>query len=202
MMSGSRDETAQSGGARDDAKDAGPTARATGRGLPGWYAVLDERGARDLPHKDIARLLSDEFGLSGWWSQSVTVEYEKHIGRRVTGQRQDGRYEGTATKTLSGDMDAVLDRWVAHLPSDAAAVTFDGIELAGEPSVSRTEKWRYWRASLADGSRVTVTISDKPGGTGASGGPLSTLTVTSSKLASLEEAARWKTFWRAYLIRL
>jgi hypothetical protein len=68
--------------------------------------------------------------------------------------------------------------------------------------VSRTEKWRYWRAALADGTRVTVTISDKPGSAAKAGGPASTLAVTSSKLASREDAARWKSFWRAYLNEL
>jgi hypothetical protein len=188
-----------SGEAQGAAEGDGPVKRATGRGLPEWFTLLDERGARDLPHKDIARLLNAEYGVPGWWSQNVTVEYERHIGRRETGQGQDGRYEGTATRTLPGSMDEVLDRWTERLPEDPAAITFDGIELAGEPSVSRTEKWRYWRAPLADGSRVTVTIGEKPGGAAGAGGPASTLAVTSSKLTTRDEAARWKTFWRAYL---
>jgi hypothetical protein len=176
-----------------------PVARATGRDLAEWFALLDERDAREMPHKDIARLLNTEYGVPGWWSQNVTVEYEKHIGRRETGQRQDGQYEATATRTFPGTMDDVLERWTARLPADRAAMTFDGIEVADLPGVSRTEKWRYWRAALADGSRVTVTIGEKPGGPVTAGGPASTLAVTSSKLATREEAARWKTFWRAYL---
>ena len=140
--------------------------------------------------------------MPGWWSQNVTVEYEKHIGRRETGQTQSGEYEGTATRTLPGTMDEVLDRWIARLPDDPAAAGFDGVGLAGDPSVSRTEKWRYWRATLADGSRVTVTISDKPGGAAKAAGPASTLAVTSSKLRTREESARWKSYWRAYLAEL
>lgn len=179
--------------------DDTPVTRATGRGLHEWFAILDEHGARDLPHRDIARLLSGEHGVSGWWSQNVTVEYERHIGRRDTGQTQSGDYEGTVSKTLPGRMDEVLDRWTARLSADPAAAVFDGVAFAGEPRVSRTEKWRYWRVSLADGSRVTVTIQDKPGGPAGAAGPASTLVVTSGKLETREEAARWKTFWRAYL---
>lgn len=197
-MGSERDEARQPGAE----KDSGPTLRATGRDLPAWFAVLDKRGARDLPHKDIARLLADDYGVSGWWSQSVTVDYEKHIGRRETGQRQDGRYEGTATRTLPGTMDEVLGRWLAALPADPGTPTFDGVELAGAPRVSRTGKWRYWRAELADGSHVTVTIGEKPGGAARAGGPASTLAVTSSKLASPEQAARWKIYWRTYLAGL
>ena len=179
-----------------------PVMKATGRELREWFAILDEHEARDLPHKDIARLLTAEYEVPGWWSQSVTVEYEKHIGRRETGQTQSGEYEGTATRTLPGTMDEVLERWMARLPDDPAAAVFDGVGFAGEPSVSRTDKWRYWRVTLADGSRVTVTIADKPGGAAKAGGPASSLAVTSSKLVTREESARWKSFWRAYLAEL
>ena len=170
----------------------------TGRSLGAWFAVLDGRGARDLPHKDIARLLQGDYGVPGWWSQSVTVEYEKHIGRRETGQSQSGEYEGTATRSLPGTMDEVLDGWVARLPAEPGAA-FDGVAFAGEPSFSKTEKWRYWRVSLADGSRVTVTISEKPGGAAKAGGPASIIAVTSRRLPTREDGARWKAFWRAHL---
>ncbi len=173
---------------------------ATGKASAEWFALLDDRGARDLPHRDIARLLTDEYGVPGWWSQMVTVEYEKHIGRRVTGQRQDGAYEATATKTLAGTKDEVLEGWLARVPAPERG--FDGVAFAGEPTVSRTEKWRYWRVGLADGSRITVTIADKPGGAAKAPGPASTLAVTSAKLASREEADRWKAFWKAHLAAL
>lgn len=182
--------------------DDTPVMRATGRELHEWFAILDGREARDLPHKDIARLLSSEYGVPGWWSQNVTVEYEKHIGRRETGQTQSGGYEGTATRTLAGTMDAALERWTARLPADLGRAEFDGVAFAGEPAVSRTEKWRYWRVSLADGTRVTVTIGEKPGGPAKAGGPAATIAVTSGKLTTREASARWKEFWRAYLSEL
>jgi hypothetical protein len=181
--------------------DDTPVMKATGRELHEWFAILEEHEARDLPHKDIAHLLSSEYGVPGWWSQNVTVEYEKHIGRRETGQTQGGDYEATVTRTFPGTMDAVLDRWTAQLPADPAAATIDGIEFAGEPSVSKTEKWRYWRVSLADETRVTVTISEKPGDAKA-GGPASTLSVTSSRLPTRDDVARWKVFWKSYLDEL
>ena len=176
-----------------------PVMKATGKDLTEWFGILDGHEARDLPHKDIARLLSGEYDVPGWWSQSITVEYEKHIGRRETGQSQSGEYEGTATRTLPGAMDAVLDGWISRLAAAPEPTAFDGVAFSGEPGVSRTPKWRYWRVSLADGSRVTVTISEKPGGAAKTGGPASLLAVTSSKLQTREDAARWKAFWRAYL---
>jgi len=88
----------------------------------------------------------------------VTVEYERHIGRRETGQSQSGDYEGTATRSLPGTMDEVLDGWVARLPAEPGPA-FDGVAFAAEPSVSRTEKWRYWARLARRRIRVTVTIS-------------------------------------------
>ena len=149
----------------DDAK----ILAATGKALEDWCAILDERGARDLPHRDIARLLQGDYGVPGWWSQSVTVEYEKRIGRREAGQRQSGEYEANATRTLPVTMDAALDSWLARLPGAGPQSAFDGVAFAGEPSTSRTDKRRYWRVALDDGSRVTVYFSAKPDGTGRPG---------------------------------
>jgi Domain of unknown function (DUF4287) len=173
----------------DDAK----VLAATGKPLGEWFTILDERGARDLPHKDIARLLQEDYGVPGWWSQSVTVEYEKRIGRRETGQRQSGDYEAAVTRTLPVTMDAALDSWLARLPASGPQSAFDGVAFAGEPSTSRTEKRRYWRVGLADGSRVTVYFSAKPDGKGAQ------VTVQHGKLAGRQEVDRWKAFWKAYL---
>jgi hypothetical protein len=158
-----------------------------------WLAILDERGARELPHKDIARLLQADYGVPGWWSQSVTVEYERRIGRRQKGQRQNGEFEATATRTLRVTMDEALDRWLARLPEVPPTPAFDGVAFAGEPSTSRTEKRRYWRVGLADGSKVTVSFSTKPDTAGAQ------VAVQHGKLAGRPDAERWKSFWRAYL---
>jgi hypothetical protein len=166
---------------------------ATGKTLGDWCMILDERGARDLPHKDIARLLQTDYGVPGWWSQSVTVEYEKRIGRRETGQRQSGEYEAAVTRTLPVTVDAALDSWQARLPEPGPGGAFDGVAFSGEPSTSRTQKRRYWRVGLADGSRVTVDFSTKPDGKGAQ------VAVQHGKLAGRHDVDRWKAFWRAYL---
>lgn len=173
----------------DDAK----VLAATGKSLGDWFAVLDERGARDLPHKDIARLLQEEYGVPSWWSQSVTVEYERWIGRRETGQRQTGEYEATVTRRLPVSMDVALHRWLARLRDPAPQSAFGGVAFAGEPSTSRTEKRRYWRIMLVDGSRVTVYFSARPDGTGVQ------IAVQHGKLAGRRDVERWKAFWKAYL---
>lgn len=49
---------------------------------------------------------------------------------------------------------------------------------------------------------MTVTISEKPGDPAGAGDPASTLSVTSSKLPTRDDSARWKVFWRTYLAEL
>jgi hypothetical protein len=168
---------------------------ATGKAPAEWFASLDAHGARELPHKEIARILREDCGVPSWWSQMITVEYEKHIGRRETGQR-GGTYTSTTSRTMPGTMDEVFERWLALLAAAPEQGASDGVPWAAEPGVSRKEKWRYWRVALADGSKVTVTISDKPGGDG------SILAATSNKLACKDDAARWKAYWKAFLAGL
>ena len=70
------------------------------------------------------------------------------------------------------------------------------MRVAEEPSFSRTDKWRYWRVRLADGSKVAASISAKPGGEAASA------TVESGKLGGRADIGRWKACWKAYLAAL
>jgi hypothetical protein len=65
----------------------------TGRGWTEWVSTLDAMGAHAWPHRDIARYVHDTFGVPGWWTQAVTVGYERIKGLRAIGQRRDGGYE-------------------------------------------------------------------------------------------------------------
>ena len=60
---------------------------ATGRGWDEWFQLLDAAGAADLPHGEIVAVLRRGHpAVSGWWQQSITVEYERARGKRVVGQ--------------------------------------------------------------------------------------------------------------------
>jgi hypothetical protein len=52
--------------------DDAPVTKATGKSLGDWSVILDERGARRLLHKEIARIVHDDFDVPGWRSQMVT----------------------------------------------------------------------------------------------------------------------------------
>ena len=164
----------------------------TGRSWEQWLAFLTGIGAGKLSHTEIAQKVFDTGDASGWWSQSITVAYEQHIGRRVPGQDADGSYAVSATKTLTGTMDQALARWTALVGKRR---DFNSVPMTGTAEHSATEKWRYWRCALADGTRVKLTIfqktRDKAG-----------LAIEQAKLQSAEAIEPWRSFWKGLLRQL
>ena len=163
----------------------------TGRSWDEWVAYFDSKGASELSHQEIVDLAS-ALGAPPWWRQMVTVAYEQHIGRRVPGQRGDGTFAISASKTITASLDGALERWVEHVgtPADVS-----GIRLERGPDISSTKKWRYWRCGLSDGSRVTVNISAKSE-------TKSVVSVQHEGLESEEAGEHWRSFWKATLSSL
>ncbi|WP_295625066.1 hypothetical protein [uncultured Corynebacterium sp.] len=192
----------------------------TGRSGDEWVVWLDDRGARDLPHPDIAALAVAEIraadGTLGdgstssnpeWWAQGVAVHYERAIGRRAVGQRGDGAWSAAVSKTLPGDMDHVRDAFAVHVDAILADrgglhpdADDDPVPAEGEPRTSDTDKWRYWRCPMADGSRVAVDVqTKKPGKDGA---VKSTLAVNHDSLDDEASRDRVRIWWRGVLADL
>jgi hypothetical protein len=73
--------------------------RGSGRGWQEWIRLLDDWGAADRTHTEIARHLASDLGVDGWWAQSVTVGYERARGKRAAHQRPDG-FCAYASKTV------------------------------------------------------------------------------------------------------
>jgi hypothetical protein len=67
----------------------GSVRKRTGRAWAEWVRVLDAAGAAQKPHREIAAYVSS-LGTPGWWSQMVTVGYERIRGLREKGQRRSG----------------------------------------------------------------------------------------------------------------
>jgi hypothetical protein len=80
----------------------------TGRGWQQWFALLDEWGAATRPHREIARWLRSEHGVTSWWSQTITVSYEYARGLRAPGQRPDG-WAASASKTIGVPVERLFD---------------------------------------------------------------------------------------------
>lgn len=156
-----------------------------------WINLLVAAGAEEMTHTEIAELVRTEFGVDGWWAQSVTVAYEQHIGRRVPGQVADGTFEVAATRVLEGSKEDVMTKFID---------VFDGFTELNSISVestrtSGTDKRLYWKANLADGTRTIVASEDKPGGKAL-------LSATQIKIRTADDAEEWKAFWKDKLAQL
>lgn len=173
--------------------------KATNRAWADWVSLLNDAGADEMPHAEIAVLaqskLSADLGNPGWWAQSVAIAYEQQLGRRVPGQKSDGTFAASVSKTFAGSrQDSLVALAGAVLRADDDG-GLDGVRLAGEPRTSETEKWSYWRGDFADGSRASISISDAVGGKAK-------ISVEHGKLPSPEEGARWKAAWKGLLAGL
>ncbi|RUO34270.1 hypothetical protein [Aliidiomarina sanyensis] len=162
---------------------------ATGHTWQHWCEVLDRAGARYLEHKEIAEYLLNQESLPAWWAQTLAVNYEQEIGRRVPGQDCSGKFRVSVSKTLSGSMDEALSTWQKLMKTRGQ---FSDVMISRGPDTSTTEKWRYWRCGLADGSSISVNIYQKSP-------DKASLTVEHAKLESEAHVEHWRAFWKGEL---
>ena len=156
----------------------------TGRGWEAWFDLLDEHGASELAHRDIARWVAKQLGIGPlvWEAQAVTMSYERARGLRVVGQHADG-FAVTVSRTVAVPVDRLYDAFV----DEAARRRWlpDG-ELR-ERKATRPRSAHY---DWADGtSRVHVVLDAKADGR-------STAALRHERLADAAEAERIKTYWR------
>ena len=76
-----------------------------------WVKSLDYHGAEKMTHREIADLVSGKYKVPAWWTQTVTVGYERIKGLRARGQRRDGSFEATKSRTFSVPVQKLFDAW-------------------------------------------------------------------------------------------
>jgi hypothetical protein len=76
-----------------------------------WVHALDRLGAEQMSHRDVVALVSKKYKVESWWSQTVTVGYERIKGLRARGQRRDGTYEATKSRTFNVPVTILFDAW-------------------------------------------------------------------------------------------
>jgi len=162
--------------------------RATGRAWDEWLTVLDRAGAKAMPHKEIALLLSRKFRVPDWWSQMVTVGYEQARGLRVVNQKASG-FATSSSRTFGVDVD---DLYAAWSEPRQRAKWLPGAPLEVRKATSGKSMRITWTAG---GSSVDVNFFAVARGK-------SRVQVEHGKLASAAAAARQKTYWSEALGRL
>lgn len=76
-----------------------------------WVWALDRVKAHQWPHREIAQYVHEKYKVDGWWSQMVTVGYERIKGLRERGRRLSGHYEATKSRTLPVSVSKVFKAW-------------------------------------------------------------------------------------------
>lgn len=163
--------------------------RGSGRAWDAWFAILDTWGARRRSHKEIARWLTDEHQVGGWWAQAVTVGYEQARGLRRKHERPGQGFEISATKTIAAPVErlyrAVTDakerrRWLADDRLSERTKT--------APKVARYD----WDGGP---SRVVAHFDAKDDGR-------SRIAIVHERLPDPETAEAMKAFWRLQVAAL
>jgi hypothetical protein len=159
----------------------------TGRGWEEWFDLLDEWGAADKSHRDIARWVADQLGVEPlvWNAQAITGGYERARGGRAVGQHADG-FRVSASKTVGVPVERLFD---AFVDDDLRARWLPDGDLR-ERTATRPKSARFdWGD---DGTRVHVTFASK-------GDDRSTVALSHERLADAKERERLKAYWKERL---
>ena len=146
-----------------------------------WVGALDYLGAKEMSHRDIAALVNKKYKIDGWWAQTVTVGYERIKGLRARGQRRDGTYEATKSRTFDVPVKTLFEAW--------ADASVRRRWLDGESVKVRTATApKSMRLGWSDGSIIAI-------GFEAKGKSKSSVAVQHTKLPDKETADRLKQYW-------
>jgi hypothetical protein len=150
----------------------------TGRGWEEWFDVLDEWGAADRPHKEIARWVAAQLDIPqlGWNAQAITTSYERARGGRAIGERADGTFTASISKTVAVPVEALFDAFAD--------------EALRERTATRPKSARYDFGD--DGTRVHVSFLAKDEAK-------STVVIEHVRLHDAGQADRMKAYWRERL---
>jgi hypothetical protein len=146
-----------------------------------WVRSLDYHGADKMSHRDIAALVNKKYKIDGWWSQTVTVGYERIKGLRARGQRRDGTYEASKSRTFNVPVTTLFDAWA---DADVRRRWLNGTSV----KVRTATAPKSMRLDWSDRSIIAV-------GFAAKGKSKSSVAVQHTKLPDRETADRLKQYW-------
>jgi hypothetical protein len=159
----------------------------TGKNWQSWFSALDRAGASRLGHAQIAEILARRHHLRPWWSQMVTVEYERARGLRLRHQTPQG-FSVAVSRTLATARPHLYQ--VTARAGDRRRWFPAG---AFEPSSQTRDK--YFRGRWRQGARLEI-------GFYARGRGKSQISVQVSRLARKSDVEAARATWRAALSRL
>lgn len=162
--------------------------RGTGKRWDDWLRLLDTWDAAPRPHAEIAQYISAEYGVSGWWAQTVTVGYERARGLRAMHQRPDG-FSVSVSRTFPIAISRLYAAFVEDSARDAWLEPGSIVLRTARPN--RSARFDV----VANDSRLAVYFIEKSE-------TKSTAQLQHERLASADEVAVWRGVWKMRLHRL
>lgn len=146
-----------------------------------WVTALDYHGAETMSHREIAELVKTKYEVADWWTQAVTVGYERIKGLRARGQRRDGTYEANKSRTFDVPVATLFDAWAKPTRRKKWLDAPDVKLRTAMPPKSVRLGW-------SDGGIVAVWFTAK-------GKAKSSVAVQHTKLPDRKTAERLKEYW-------
>ena len=146
-----------------------------------WVKTLDYAKAHEWPHREIARYVHETFKVPGWWTQTVTVGYERIKGLRAIGQRRGGGYEVNKSRTYPVPLSRL---YRGFSDKRNRAKWLSDVELI----IRTAAKDKSMRLAWPGGTSVILYFQPKGAGK-------STVHVQHGRIADKTGADRLKTFW-------
>jgi uncharacterized protein YndB with AHSA1/START domain len=150
-----------------------------------WVWALDAVNAHQWPHGEIAEYIHEKYKVPGWWTQTVTVGYERIRGLRARGQRRSGSWEASKSRTIDAAVGALFK---AFKQPKLRSAWLPGKTVAVRTSVPN----KSMRITWEDGSSVELYFTSK-------GRSKSSVTVQHTKLPNKETSERMKAYWAQHL---
>jgi hypothetical protein len=162
----------------------------TGRGWEEWFALLDDWGAADRSHREIARWLAEQLDIHplAWNAQAITASYELTRGLREVGEKDDG-FAVSASKTVA----VPVERLYEAVVSETARTAWLPDGRLSERTATRPRSARFDWAGGPTRVNVTFLARDEA---------KSTVAIEHRRLADAGEANRMKNYWRQRLATL
>ncbi|HEV8125065.1 MAG TPA: hypothetical protein VGP80_12515 [Gemmatimonadales bacterium] len=155
--------------------------QATGCNWEKWVHALDYAKAYEWPHREIASYVRDKFKTPSWWTQTVTVGYERIKGLREKGQQRDGGFQANKSKTIAAPV-GKLYRAFNDKRARQAWLPVSDLTIR-----SKTRE-KYMRITMADQTSVEIGFTAK-------GAARSQVAIQHGKLPDKATAERMKQFW-------
>lgn len=156
----------------------------TGRGWDEWCDLIDQYSGRTNGHTAIVKHVRSEYNVGNWWSQAVTVGYERITGLRLPYQMADGTF--TASKSRTVTIDATHLRRLL-LDDHERARLFPGVLTKLSSKVTA----KAIRIAIGQGI-ATISLYEVDG-------VRTKIAVEHAQLPVFDNVEEWKSYWADWL---